>query len=305
MPTISHRVPHLDHIGLYAFDMEHVATQYERLGFRLTPLSQHASRDAVTGVETRAGIANRCAMLRQGYLELLAIVDPALDPRGVALGLQRYAGLHIVAFGTEDAAACANALSAQGFTASLSDLRRSIAGDGGPGLARFTQVRTPAAQMPEGLVFTLRHETPELLWQPQHLTHPNGAVSLEEVAVVVADPWGEPAQRYARYLGVPAAADATGVRLALPAGSLRLMSPQAYQQEFSPALLPALPFPGAIVVGVEDLARTEALLRSQAVAYQRRAAELVVGAESAGGCVLVFRAACPAPGAAAASALPS
>jgi hypothetical protein len=120
LSSISPAIACLDHVGLYARDMAHVQAQYERLGFYLTPLSQHASRDPVTGVEVRAGIANRCAMLRQGYLELVAIVDPALDPRGLAVGLQRYAGLHIVAFGTHDAPACASALRDQGFTASRS-----------------------------------------------------------------------------------------------------------------------------------------------------------------------------------------
>lgn len=76
----------LDHVGLYAHDMDAAAAMYQRLGFTLTPLSQHSGTHAVTREVVKAGIANRCAMLGHGYIELVAVVDPALDLRGIPIG---------------------------------------------------------------------------------------------------------------------------------------------------------------------------------------------------------------------------
>ena len=47
--------------------------------------------------------------------------------------------------------------------------------------ARFERLPYPDA--PEGRIQLIRHLTPELLWQPQWLDHPNGATALEEIFV--------------------------------------------------------------------------------------------------------------------------
>ncbi|WP_055327913.1 VOC family protein, partial [Bordetella pertussis] len=193
----------LDHVGLYAHDMDAAAAMYQRLGFTLTPLSQHSGTHAVTREVVKAGIANRCAMLGHGYIELVAVVDPALDLRGIPEGLARYAGMHIVAFDTPDPGQRIAALREAGFAAEPGVLQRYIDTADGPRLARFSQVRTPRQAMPEGLILTLRHETPELLWQARYMDHPNGARALAAAIVAVEDV-DAAAARYARYLGVPA-----------------------------------------------------------------------------------------------------
>lgn len=162
----------LDHVGLYAHDMGAAAALYERLGFQLTPLSQHSGTHAVTREVVKAGIANRCAMLGHGYIELVAVVDPALDLRGIPDGLARYAGMHIIAFDTAQPEQRIAALREAGFAAEPGVLQRYIGTPQGPKLARFSQVRTSRDAMPEGLILTLRHETPELLWQERYLSHP-------------------------------------------------------------------------------------------------------------------------------------
>ena len=58
-------------------------------------------------------------------------------------------------------------------------------------------------EMAEGRIQILTHRTEPTVWQPRWLDHPNGALALTSVAIVVADPW-EAARRFARFTGRPA-----------------------------------------------------------------------------------------------------
>ena len=60
----------LDHMAHFVPAMEPAAAVLERCGFRLTPFTVQTNREG--GVTVPSGTGNRCAMLRNGYLELLA-----------------------------------------------------------------------------------------------------------------------------------------------------------------------------------------------------------------------------------------
>lgn len=282
----------LDHVGLYASSLDLIAASYARLGFRLTPLSQHSGTHAVTKEVVKSGIANRCAMLRHGYIELLGVVDPTLDLRGIPDGLSRYAGMHILAFATDTPQTVIGALRERGFSAAPGVLQRYIGTPGGPALARFTQVRIPREEMPEGLVLTLRHETPELLWQESCLAHPNGALALVEAAVVVDD-LDAVVERYARYLGCVPCRTQHQARFALGFGSLLVLDRAGMRARFPGTSVPVLPFMAGFTVEVADIGRTAALLSLNRVPYRMDGAGLQVDAEQAGGAYLMFRQATP------------
>lgn len=277
----------LDHVGLYAHDMEAVAVSYERLGFQLTPLSQHSGTHAVTREVVKAGIGNRCAMLGRGYIELVAVVDPALDLRGVPDGLARYAGMHIVAFDTARPVQRIAALREAGFAAEPGVLQRYIGTQQGAELARFSQVRTPRGAMPEGLILTLRHETPELLWQERYLSHPNGARALAAAIIAVAN-LDEAAARYERYLGVECLRREGEAWFHLRSGCLGLATRDALKARLPGCEIPSLPFPMALAVEVADLSRTAAVLEGNRVSYRHAGDQLVVAASHAGGASLIF-----------------
>src|SRR2546421_10547692 len=59
----------LDHVAHFVPEMEAAAAALERCGFRLTPFTAQTNR--VDGRPVPAGTGNRCAMLRQGYVEIL------------------------------------------------------------------------------------------------------------------------------------------------------------------------------------------------------------------------------------------
>ena len=67
----------LDHIGIAVPNLTTAAATYERLGFHLTALQQQAGPLEPDGPVISWGSANRCAMLEEGYLEIIGIVDPA------------------------------------------------------------------------------------------------------------------------------------------------------------------------------------------------------------------------------------
>ncbi len=283
----------LDHVGLYARDMDAAAAMYQRLGFQLTPLSQHSGTHAVTREVVKSGIANRCAMLGRGYIELVAVVDPALDLRGIPEGLARYAGMHIVAFDTAEPEQRIEALRGAGFEAGPGVLQRYIDTPEGPRLARFSQVRTPRESMPEGLILTLRHETPELLWQERYLSHPNGARALAAVIVAVDD-LDAAAARYERYLGESCVRRNGEAWFRLRSGYLGLASRAALETRLPGCEVPGLPFPAALAVEVEDLSRAAKVLDANQVPYRRAGDLLVVAAGQAGGATLIFCAAAEA-----------
>ncbi|MFC7553495.1 VOC family protein [Pseudoroseomonas wenyumeiae] len=71
----------------------------------MTPVARQSGPRRPGAPVERLGTGNRCAMLRHGYVELLGILDPALFDNNIGRFVARYRGLHILAFGVEDAEA--------------------------------------------------------------------------------------------------------------------------------------------------------------------------------------------------------
>ena len=130
------------------------------------------------------GTGNRCIMLREGYIELIAIVDPAAFSNTLDRFLARYAGIHIIALGIEDETANLDRLRRSGIDIpGVAYLERPV-DDADPSGPRARFARLPLPDAPEGRLQLIRHLTPEAIWQERFLTHPNHAVGLAEVVVV-------------------------------------------------------------------------------------------------------------------------
>ncbi len=220
----------LDHVGICARDSGPLWARFAALGFTLTPPARqsNAAGPLATG--------NRCAFLRQGYLELLAILEPGLPDNGLGRLLDRFEGMQILALGMDDPAANLDRLRAAGLDIpGIAPLARPCDDPEGR-LARFERLPFPDA--PEGRIQLIRHLTPELLWQGRWLDHPNRAVALEE-AFVVSDAPMESAARLSRLAGLPLAPrPGGGVMLALPQGAVSVLAPEEAGEAF-----PALPSP--------------------------------------------------------------
>ncbi|KAA2215227.1 VOC family protein [Pseudoroseomonas oryzae] len=276
----------LDHVGLCAADGPALWATYERLGFVLSPVNRQTGRRSPDAPLEPFGTANRCAMLRQGYVELLAVVDPSGFDNGLGRFLARYAGMHILAFGMEDAAAELERLRRAGLDIpGIMPLQRPVE-DGNPALARFSRLPLPDA--PEGRVQLVQHHTPELMWQERWMEHPNRAVALEDVILAVPEP-ARSAAALSRLTGQPFEPDlAGGYRLPLPQGAVRILPPAALDSVLPGVAAPTLPFLAGCTLRTDD--GNAAITRIAGAVLREAPGGVMVPPEQAGGAALVFRA---------------
>lgn len=283
----------LDHVGVAARDLGPLAAAYERLGFALSPASQQR------GPAGPLGSGNRCAFLRHGYIELIAILDPALPPNGLDRFLARYAGLHIVALAMEEEEANLARLRRAGLEIpGVAFLERQVE-PGGP-TARFARLPLPDA--PEGRLQLIRHLTPELVWDQRWMGHANRAEALTAV-ILVADPAAETAARLSRLAGLPLVPDpAGGFLLELPGAAgaagpqapeiptaVRVLEPEALPRVLPEVAIPALPFVAGMVVRTADgNAAARRRLEAEGIPAVAAPDGLMVPPEFAGGAALVF-----------------
>jgi Glyoxalase-like domain len=271
----------LDHLAYFAADMTEAGAALERLGFRLTPFSEQSHRLQADGPLVSAGTANRLIMFEAGYLEILTpIADTPLAGQ-LRTAIARYAGLHLVAFGTSAPEADHARLEREGFDPLHPiALQRPISTEDGGSTARFTVVRVPPGTMPEGRIQYCHHRTPELIWQRRWLDHSNGVTALKGVVICAADAEAT-ARRYSRFTGLtggasrpplsaPSAAGYSGPdasqaravqRITTARGSLYFVDPPALRRTvgIDP---PALPWIAAPIVEVRDLDRASAAFRA-------------------------------------------
>jgi hypothetical protein len=184
---------YLDHVAHFVPDLGAAGRLMESLGFVVTPESAHRAQGGP------AGTSNRCVMLEQGYIEILAPTLDTPNAQRVRRHMQRYDGVHLACFGTPDAAFERQRLEAAGFEPEpLVDLSRQV--DGGE-TVRFGVVYVPPGKMPEGRVQYCQHLTPEVIWKDRFVEHTNGVTGLAAVYVVAADP-AETAARWSRFSGL-------------------------------------------------------------------------------------------------------
>lgn len=179
---------YLDHLAHFVPDLAAAGAVWEMLGFRVTPLSEHQ----VSGKP--AGTSNRCVMLEEGYLELLA---PTLDTphaQRVRDRMKLFVGVHLACFGTPDAAAEHARLAVHGFEPEpVVNLQRDVEG----GKARFNVIYVPRDKMPEGRVQYCEHLAPEHVWREGYVN----PFRLRAVYVVADEP-EEVAARWGRFGGL-------------------------------------------------------------------------------------------------------
>ena len=197
---------YLDHVSHFVADLDAAARVCEALGLRVTPTSVQRTPEGPVGA------SNRCVMLEAGYIELLAPTHPTPAAERMRALMRRYDGVHLICFGTPDAAAEHRRLATHGYEPQpLVALSREVAG----GTARFNVVRLPPQKMPEGRIQYVEHLTPEQLWRPGDVN----SLRLEEV-FVVADDAVETAARWAGFAALLPRAEADGVRLETARGRI-------------------------------------------------------------------------------------
>ncbi|HSN38707.1 MAG TPA: VOC family protein [Burkholderiales bacterium] len=242
----------LDHVAHFVPHIDAASNALEKLGFTLTPFSAQSHRLQPEGPLVPAGTGNRCVMLQRGYLEFLTPTGDTPVADQLRASIRRYVGVHLVAFGT-GAPDLDHARLANGGFAPLAPvaLQRPVATEHGEDTARFTVVRVAPGTMAEGRIQFVQQHTPNLLWQPRWIAHPNRATALAGVVICAADPW-ETARRYARFTGLPPRAAGQAWRLDTARGYLLFAAPDTLERHLGVAP-PALPWIAGYVLQSGDI----------------------------------------------------
>lgn len=267
----------IDHTLIGVSDLEAAKDAWKRLGFMPCPRGRHIGW----------GTANYCIMFPDDYIELLGIVDASLFTNNLDKFLEEREGLLGLAWSAKDEQAVAAAIpKAQ----APKVLKRILEGPEGEELPEFGLVHYPPETTPGLRSFVCCHKTPEIVWRPEWLKHPNKAVGLGGVTLVCEKP-SALAGAYEALLG--AEAEGSGDEILIPAGRARvlLQSAEAFAARYGKAPLPCagLPCLAAMTVKTASLAAAEGHLSLAGVAFTRNSrATLLVPAEQATGVVLEF-----------------
>lgn len=194
-------ITRIDHVMICVPDLQRAIGQYGRLGFNVFPGGSHPGN----------GTHNAIALLKDDYVELLAISDPAEQRAAAAAPGSAYAGLNdFIASG--GGIRCV-ILQSDNLKADVAGMRSrgvdvSDAIDGGR--------RTPAGQELRWKTAVPGPKNPLPIFFIEHLTamkerrkqvpaageHPNGVYTLERAYIVTLDAEAD-AATYAKVLGVP------------------------------------------------------------------------------------------------------
>lgn len=253
----------LDHVGHFVADHEAAEGALRQAGFLPTLYSVQVAPTGPNGESEPTGTGNICAMLRQGYIEVLSQTANTPVGREFAKALSRRAGLHLVAFAVAHAEQEHSRLATSGFPMRpIVHMRRPVTTASGPSEARFTVARVQEGAMAEGRIQTLTHHTEAEVWQPRWLAHPNGALGLTGVLIVSPAP-GEAAERFARFLGRPVRHfGAASYGVSLERGHVALCNADRAENLFGQAIEIDLPWIAAYSLQVDDLKHIRSLLET-------------------------------------------
>jgi hypothetical protein len=166
-----------DHLVVIGRDqMPRISDCFQALGFHLTPLARH-----------NLGSMNRLIMLNTAYIELLGWELGEMPARKEIAN--EPIGLNALVFRTQNADACYEALAGQGYCPNpVQELTRPVQVGGKTQQAVFRTVRF-SAQPIEGLrIYFCQHLTPQHVWRPQDMSHPNQLNELAEIVLESSEP---------------------------------------------------------------------------------------------------------------------
>jgi hypothetical protein len=265
--TTACRLP-VDHVGILGEAIAPLKRDWEALGFRVVG-PEELIGIGEDGEPRGLGQFSAHVMFAEDYIELTAVERPSPDHHlGQFLG--RGDGLRLVILAADDIESRRAALEARGLAPGpVSEAARDIHYGAG-GTARFRWFPVAAEACPDVLMACVRHETPEIVFQPTVAQHPNTATGITRLLY-------------------------TGERL--PDGYAALAADEGMTLEARPvAALAALfgdgvegcpPFAG-IAVAVRDPQAAAAVLTANAVPFRQVPEGLAVAPDRAGGVGVVF-----------------
>jgi len=158
-----------------------------------------------------------------------------------------------------------------------------------PSRAVFSNVTIDQDLFPEAKLIFIEHATRDLLWRPEWMEHPNGAISLEEVALCVDDV-DVVAAKFSRLFDLRPNFPMADVALfKLSEGKVYIVNLAALAKWAPGVVPPAVPSVFGVGFSVRDLNATKELLNTNGVDYQsHQYPGIWIRPEITGGAVVSF-----------------
>ena len=274
----------LDHVALLVRRLNDAADAFRRMGFTLSHRSLHEGQLEPGGQRLAWGTAGHSVTFAQGYLELVAAAGDTEYGQAVTARAREREGIHLLALATGDLARLKTSLA--GRVSGIEDPRFLVRewpiGDETRPVA-FKMAQLDNRFWPEADLALVEHRSADLIWRSDLPDHDNGARALAFVVLATREP-AKSRERFARLLG-----PSTGSLFQLRRGRLTVTDLVSITRRYPGADIAPPPFPAALGVEVDDLARVGALLRRNQVPYQQTPNEtLWVAPAHAGGCIVEF-----------------
>lgn len=281
---MSHPVTGIDHCFLLVQDLDRSLAQFERLGFSVSPRGFHSEA---------MGSANHTIMFPEDYLELLGITadTPGNAPRREFLA-RSGEGLIAIACRAGDVAEAGRKLTELGIkTTGARDFERPVPlPGGGQTRAAFSTLQFDQSEVPVGIAFMCQHHTPEAVWIPELLEHPNGAMGLAGMIASVVDTQNA-AEAYGRLFAAGKVSPIEGgSQVETGSAPITFLSPEALNAHYEGIDFGKTP-KGAFAVlqiAVDDLRKTQEVLSGAGVTTFATAEGLAVPPQEASGAVVEF-----------------
>ena len=282
-------IDNINHVGMAVRDIAVTVDRYQAMGFQLTPYSPHSAAWKPGDPVQPLGSGNRCVMFENTYLEILASENPAKQAARIANFLKHHQGAHIICFDCKDTDAVDRRLRGLGYeTSGVIPLQRDIDTPEGTQTAKFVRSQFAPKDSPEGYIQASTHLTPEYIYQPRFIRHPNGGHQLFET-VLVSDDLPAFEKRYRDYLDIVPERNGGALRFPLPHGTVLTIVDVRGAAAMLPGGLLA-PVPGIAAVGfrTRELAATRDRLKSNGFTVIEIGGRVLIPAEEASGVAVLF-----------------
>lgn len=292
----AHRSPRpgelqLDHLGVIVNDLTRGSACWERLGFQLSRTSPQMGLTPSANPQVAAkfepwATANRCAIFEEGYLELIGVHRPeCFNPWQSRL--DRFEGAHILAVRCANADSTYEALRAisEDFDPPVQRRRDAPYGQSTREMA-FRNIFSQDAKVPECRYIVIEHQTPDVLWQADLVTHPNTAVRLTAAYMQANHPSVQ--TRMDALAAIGSAEQHDGSTHFHAGGRVQIANHTALSARFPGT--PPLPDPAVLgcQVEVRDMQQTCRVLETNNVPFATAGSRLWVAPDSANGCLIEF-----------------
>jgi hypothetical protein len=282
----------IDHVVWEVRSLECAREAFAGLGFTMTPPAVHPF-----------GTGNSLAQFSTSFIELLTVVDPVrIVPMSeghysfsshAARFLETREGLSMLVLSSADARADNLAWRERGLrTYDVVDFaRKARLPDGRSVEVAFSIAFAIDPGLPEIAFFVCQQHAPEHFWKADYQTHANGACDIDQVTLIADEPERH-AEFFQRMLFDGEVCIASGGLVGETArGRIAVLAPERAAAIYPEGCLPENPHRGgfaAVHIVVSDLDEARRSLDSADISHVSEPSRLIVPANAAHNCALVF-----------------